>query len=175
MKRIMQTWLPPDVALLEMIIYHPPAPAQKYRADSLYEGPLDDKYAEAIRNCDADGPLMLYVSKMIPTADKGRFLAFGRVFSGKVQTGQKVRILGPNYVPGEKKDLYVKSIQRTVLCMGRRQDAVENVPCGNTVAMVGLDAFISKNATLLPKLVDGLKRLSKSDPMVVCSIEETGE
>ena len=58
---------------------------------------------------------MLYVSKMIPTADKGRFLAFGRVFSGKVQTGQKVRILGPNYVPGEKKDLYVKSIQRTVL------------------------------------------------------------
>merc|ERR1719487_1729178 len=210
MKRIMQTWLPADVALLEMIIYHLPSPAtaQKYRADTLYEGPLDDKYAEAIRNCDADGPLMLYVSKMIPTADKGRFLAFGRVFSGKVQTGQKVRILGPNYVPGEKKDLYVKSIQRTVLCMGRRQDAVENVPCGNTVAMVGLDAFISKNATLtgeqeteahplkamkfsvspvvrvavecknsqdLPKLVEGLKRLSKSDPLVQCQIEESGE
>jgi translation elongation factor EF-G len=33
---------------------------------------------------------MLYISKMIPTADKGRFLAFGRVFSGTVQTGQKV-------------------------------------------------------------------------------------
>ena len=91
---------------------------------------------------------MLYVSKMIPTADKGRFLAFGRVFSGKVKTGMKVRILGPNYVPGEKKDLYVKSIQRTVICMGRRQDAVEDVPSGNTVAMVGLDQFISKNATL---------------------------
>ena len=120
----------------------------------------------------------------------------------------KVRILGPNYVPGEKKDLYVKSIQRTVICMGRRQDAVEDVPSGNTVAMVGLDQFISKNATLtgeqeleahplkamkfsvspvvrvavecknsqdLPKLVEGLKRLSKSDPMVQCQIEETGE
>ena len=60
----------------------------------------------------------------------------------------KVRILGPNYVPGEKKDLYIKSIQRTVICMGRRQDAVEDVPSGNTVAMVGLDQFISKNATL---------------------------
>jgi elongation factor 2 len=210
MKRIMQTWLPADVALLEMIIYHLPSPAtaQKYRADTLYEGPLDDVYANAIRECDANGPLMLYVSKMIPTADKGRFLAFGRVFSGTVQTGQKVRIMGPNYVPGEKKDLYIKSIQRTVLCMGRRQDAIDNVPCGNTVAMVGLDQFIQKNATItgekdvdahtikamkfsvspvvrvavecknsqdLPKLVEGLKRLSKSDPMVQCQIEETGE
>ena len=39
--------------------------------------------------------------------------------------------MGPNYIPGQKKDLYVKSVQRTVLCMGRRQEAVEDVPCGN--------------------------------------------
>ena len=32
-----------------------------------------------------------------------------------------------------------------------------------------------QHASDLPKLVEGLKRLSKSDPMVVCSIEETGE
>jgi elongation factor 2 len=89
--------------------------------DTLYEGPLDDVYATAIRNCDPDGPLMLYVSKMIPTSDKGRFFAFGRVFSGRVATGSKVRIMGPNYVPGEKKDLFVKAVQRTVLCMGRKQ------------------------------------------------------
>ena len=56
--------------------------------------------------------------------------------------------MGSNYVPGEKKDLYNKSVQRTVLCMGRKQDAVEDVPCGNTVALVGLDAFIQKNATI---------------------------
>ncbi len=56
----------------------------------------------------------MYISKMVPTSDKGRFYAFGRVFSGVVQTGQKVRIMGPNYVPGKKEDLYVKSIQRYV-------------------------------------------------------------
>jgi translation elongation factor EF-G len=56
--------------------------------------------------------------------------------------------MGPNYVPGEKKDLYNKSVQRTVLCMGRKQEAVESVPCGNTVALVGLDQFITKTATL---------------------------
>ena len=210
MKRVMQTWLPADAALLEMMIWHLPSPqkAQKYRVDVLYEGPLDDPYATAIRNCDSNGPLMMYVSKMIPAQDKGRFYAFGRVFSGKVSTGKKVRIMGPNYVPGSKKDLYVKTVQRTVLCMGRRQEAVEDVPCGNTVALVGLDQFITKNATLaneasedahtikamkfsvspvvrvavepkvasdLPKLVEGLKRLAKSDPMVQCQIEETGE
>ena len=43
--------------------------------ENLYEGPLDDQYAAAIRNCDPDGPFMLYVSKMIPAFDKGRFLA----------------------------------------------------------------------------------------------------
>mmetsp|Transcript_4643 Transcript_4643/g.8139 ORF Transcript_4643/g.8139 Transcript_4643/m.8139 type:complete len:847 (+) Transcript_4643:184-2724(+) len=210
MKRVMQTWLPADRALLEMMIYHLPSPAtaQAYRVENLYEGPADDPYGTAIANCDPNGPLMLYVSKMIPSSDKGRFFAFGRVFAGKVGTGQKVRIMGPNYVPGTKKDLYIKAVQRTVLCMGRRQDAVEDVPCGNTVAMVGLDQYITKNATLtgekctdahpikamkfsvspvvrvavecktasdLPKLVEGLKRLAKSDPMVQCSIEDTGE
>jgi hypothetical protein len=60
----------------------------------------------------------------------------------------QVRIMGPNYEPGTKKDLYVKSVQRTVLCMGRKQEAVESVPCGNTVALVGLDQFITKTATL---------------------------
>jgi len=32
-----------------------------------------------------------------------------------------------------------------------------------------------KVASDLPKLVEGLKRLAKSDPMVQCTIEETGE
>lgn len=53
---------------------------------------------------------MMYVSKMVPTADKSRFFAFGRVFSGTIRTGDKVRIMGPNYVPGKKDDLYVKTV-----------------------------------------------------------------
>ena len=55
---------------------------------------------------------MMYVSKMVPTVDKGRFYAFGRVFSGIVATGLKCRIMGSNYVPGKKEDLYIKNIQR---------------------------------------------------------------
>lgn len=40
-----------------------------------------------------------------------------------------------------------------ILCH-RRQEAVEDVPCGNTVAMVGLDQFITKNATLTNEKAD---------------------
>jgi elongation factor 2 len=79
MKRVVQSWLPASSALLEMMIYHLPSPAtaQKYRVKNLYEGPMDDQYATAIRNCDPEGPLMLYVSKMIPASDKGWFLPLG--------------------------------------------------------------------------------------------------
>lgn len=67
-----------------------------------------------MKACDPKGVLMMYISKMVPTSDKGRFYAFGRVFSGTVSTGMKARIMGPNYVPGKKEDLYEKSIQRYI-------------------------------------------------------------
>jgi len=148
----------------------------------------------------------MYISKMIPTSDRGRFYAFGRVFSGTIATGQKVRILGPNYVPGKKTDLWVKNIQRTVIMMGKYTEQVPDIPAGNTCALVGVDQYLLKSGTIctaddgcsiktmkfsvspvvrcavepknsadLPKLVEGMKRLSKSDPMVVCGTEESGE
>jgi len=209
MKKVMQKWLPAGDAVLEMIVLHLPSPreAQKYRTDMLYEGPLDDPLAVAMRNCDAKGPLMMFISKMVPTSDPGRFYAFGRVFSGKVVTGAKVRIMGPNYVPGKNTDLWVKNIQRTVIMMGSKAEAVNDIPAGNTAALVGVDQYLIKNGTIsdhdeahtirsmkfsvspvvrvavevknsadLPKLVEGLKRLSKSDPLVlIISNEETGE
>merc|ERR1712203_701988 len=127
-------------------------------------------------------------------------------FSGTIATGQRVRIQGSHYKPGAKEDLNVKNIQRTVLMMGRTQDAIQDVPCGNTVGLVGVDQYLLKTGTLttiedahniadmkysvspvvkvavktkdgkdLPKLVEGMKKLSKSDTLVVCTTEESGE
>ena len=208
MKAVFQKWIPAADALLEMIIMKLPSPlkAQAYRAAYLYEGPIDDATGTAIKKCDKDGPLSIFISKMIPTNDKGRFYAFGRVFSGTVSSGQKVRIMGPNYTPGSKNDLNIKNIQRTVIMMGGRVEAVPDVPCGNTVALVGIDQYLMKQGTIataddahcirvmkysvspvvrvavsvknandLPKLVEGLKKLSKSDPLVLCLTEESGE
>merc|ERR1719323_1772460 len=142
--------LPAGEAMFQMIVIHLPSPvtAQKYRAEMLYEGPLDDEAAVGMKTCNPEGPLMMYISKMVPTSDKGRFYAFGRVFSGKIATGQKVRIMGPNFVPGKKEDLYEKSIQRTILMMGRYIEAIEDVPCGNICGLVGVDQFLVKTGTI---------------------------
>merc|ERR1711966_360376 len=90
--------------------------------------------------------------------------------------------------------------------MGSRVDQIPDVPAGNTVALVGIDAYILKSGTIitiedahnitpmkysvspvvkvavkpkdgkdLPKIVEGLKKLPKSDPLVVCTTEESGE
>jgi len=208
LKACMQKWLPADQALMEMMIIHLPAPkvAQKYRCELLYTGPQDDITATAIRECDPKGPLVMYVSKMVPTADKGRFYAFGRVFAGTIAQGQKVRILGPNFEFGKKDDLHEKNIQRIVIMMGRKTEPVESVPVGNTCAVIGIDQYLTKAGTLtteasshplitmkfsvspvvrvavqaknpgdLPKLVEGLKRLARADPLVQCTTEESGE
>merc|ERR1712166_1349628 len=186
LKRVMQKWLPAGDTVLEMIVLHLPSPvkAQAYRVEGLYDGPLDDQTATAIRTCDtSDGaPMCMYISKMIPTSDKGRFYAFGRVFNGKIATGQKV------------------------LMMGKYTEQVSDIPAGNTCALVGVDQYLLKSGTIataddahciktmkfsvspvvrcavepknsadLPKLVEGMKRLAKSDPMVVCTTGENGE
>lgn len=208
LKTILAKWINAADIILEMMVLHLPSPkiAQAYRYKFLYEGPLDDACATAIKNCDPKGPLMMYVSKMVPTTDKSRFFAFGRVFSGTIATGQKVRIMGPNYTLGKKEDLFEKSIQRTVLMMGKGIEYIPDVPCGNTVGLVGVDQYIMKTGTIsdhpeahtiksmkysvspvvrvavapknpgdLGKLVDGLKKLSKSDPLVQISHEESGQ
>merc|ERR1719239_760434 len=103
-------------------------------------------------------------------------------------------------------DLYEKSIQRTILMMGRYVESIEDVPCGNICGLVGVDQFLVKTGTItthkdahnmkvmkfsvspvvrvavecknpseLPKLVEGLKRLAKSDPMVQRIIAGAGE
>jgi elongation factor 2 len=90
--------------------------------------------------------------------------------------------------------------------MGGKVESVPDVPCGNTVGLVGIDQYLLKQGTIttheeahnikvmkysvspvvrvavavknandLPKLVEGLKKLSKSDPLVQCITEETGE
>lgn len=211
LKIAMKTFLPAGDALVEMIILHLPSPAvaQKYRVETLYEGPMDDEAALGIRDCDSQAPLMLYVSKMVPTSDKGRFYAFGRVFSGTVSSGQKVRILGPTADDSShlgKGRSQFRPVQRTVLMLGRTIESIDDCPAGNIVGLSGIDQFLLKSGTLtssetahglrtmkfsvspvvqvavdvqkptdLPKLVEGIRQLVKSDPGIVHTRSESGQ
>ena len=211
-KIVMQTWLPASNTLMTMMINHLPSPreAQKYRGKYLYTGPHDmaNETYKAIHDCDKNGPLVMYVSKMIPMkAGSGRFYAFGRVFSGTIKSGVKLTVMGANHEYGTKKDIFKISAQRVVTMMGAKADTLVDIPCGNTCGIVGIDGVLVKTGTItsdpkaypikdmkytvspvvrravtskkpadLPKLVEGLKRLSKSDPLVLITMDQdTGE
>ena len=209
LKLIMSKWMNVADSLLEMMVLHLPSPrvAQKYRVSDLYDGPQDDEIAASIRDCNPKGPLIMYVSKMIPNTQKGRFFAFGRVFGGTISTGQKVRVLGPEYVPGRKTDLFIdKAIQGAALLLGNTVKFIAEVPCGNLVGLVGVDQYLMKAGTItdsessrvvrpaklsvspvyrvavdiknsadFPKLIEGLRKLSKSDPLVHAYTELSGQ
>lgn len=207
-KVVMRRWLNAADALLAMICTHLPSPAQaqRYRMETLYEGPMGDECSRSIRACDPNGPVMMFVSKMVPAPDGNRFYAFGRVFSGTITTGQSVRIQGLRYTPETNLDVSEKKIQRIVLMMGSKVESIESVPAGNLCALVGLDKSILKTATIstcktawnivpmqyqvapvvqvsvrpkvlsdLPKMIEALKRLSKSDPLLEVIFSESGE
>jgi len=64
-----------------------------------YTGPLDSAQAHAMRACDPEGPLMVHVVKLFAAEQAPAFRALGRVLSGTLYRGQKVRVLGEQYRP----------------------------------------------------------------------------
>lgn len=209
--RVMRQWETVTSSVLDLILKKLPSPveAQKYRVESLYHGLMDDAAAVAIRDCDPQGPLMIYIVRMVPVGGQaGRFYAVGRVFSGTATVGQKVNVIGHGNQTNE--DLLLaraaQVIQRACLLLGRSGEPVSDVPCGNAVALLGVDQFLLKAGTLtdmpdtrgiaevrcpaapvvrvavkpqdpkdLPKLTEGLRRLSKADRLAHCVVEEWGE
>lgn len=147
---VLSKWMHAADCLINLCINHLPSPktAQEYRYKHLYSGDLDDPAAVAIKNCDPDGPLVMYISKMLPCIHSGRFLAFGRVFSGTARVGEKVTILGPNFIPGSKIDLFESSITGCELVLGRKKEQTSAIDCGNTGALVGIDKYLLKNGTV---------------------------
>ena len=63
-----------------------------------------------VKNYDYEPPLMMYISKLVPTYDEDR------VFFGKITIGMN-RMMGPNFGPGLE-DLCERSIQRAILMVG---------------------------------------------------------
>ena len=50
MKMVMRRWLPAGDAMVQIIVLYLPSPvrAQRYRAEILYEGPMDDPAAQGL-------------------------------------------------------------------------------------------------------------------------------
>lgn len=55
-------------------------------------------------SCDPAGPLSIQIVKLYPTADANEFRAFGRILSGTVKNGMKVKVLGEGYSEADEED-----------------------------------------------------------------------
>ncbi|KAJ8442532.1 hypothetical protein Cgig2_026474 [Carnegiea gigantea] len=195
----------------DMLVQHIPCgkEAASRKVDHIYTGPKDTVLYKSMENCDASGPLMVNITKLYPKSDCSVFDAFGRVYSGVIQTGQTVRVLGEGYSPEDEEDMTVKEVTKLWVYQARYRIPISKAPPGSWVLIEGVDASIMKTATLcnvdydedvyifrplqfntlsvvktateplnpseLPKMVEGLRKISKSYPLAITKVEESGE
>ncbi|XP_020109365.1 110 kDa U5 small nuclear ribonucleoprotein component CLO-like isoform X2 [Ananas comosus] len=195
----------------DMLVQHIPSAksAAQRKIEHIYTGPLDSQIAASMKNCDPSGPLMVNITKLYPKSDCSVFDAFGRVYSGTIQTGQTVRVLGEGYSPDDEEDMTRKEVTKLWVYQARYRIPISKAPAGSWVLIEGVDASIMKTATLcpdkvdedvyifrplrfntlsvvkiateplnpseLPKMVEGLRKISKSYPLAITKVEESGE
>lgn len=61
-------------------------------------------------SCNADGKLMVQVTKLYNDDTATQFFAFGRVLSGTLRPGDWVRVLGEGYSLDDEEDMAVKEV-----------------------------------------------------------------
>jgi len=185
--------------ILDMVIKHLPNPldAQKYRIKHLWPGDMDSKTGKSMIDCKPDGPLVGVVTKIYPDPHAG-YVATVRIFSGKIQKGQALHLVGKDRT---------EKVQQVSVYKGAQRLNMDEVYAGNIVGIVGLknafsgetvcdnnnivESFESithmfepvvtraiepKQPQQLSKLIEFLKRTSREDPTLRVKInEDTGE
>ncbi|HEY7507712.1 MAG TPA: GTP-binding protein, partial [Nitrososphaera sp.] len=185
-------------AVLGMVVQHHPPPhvAQKYRIPKIWPGDLNSEIGQALLNCDEKGPAMMMVTTINVDPQAGR-VATGRLYSGTIKDGDEVYLIDAKR-PGK--------VQSVNIYMGNTREVVSVLPAGNIPALLGLDYAVSgesvstvkgstafesikyvsepvvtiavepKHPKDLPKLVEGLRRITVEDPNLIVKInEESGE
>ncbi len=184
--------------VLDMVIYHLPSPAeaQKYRIPHIWRGDRESNLGKSMIECKENGPLALMVTKIIIDPHAGE-IAIGRMYSGKIERGQEVYVIG---MPNKNR------VQQVNVMVAIDRIPVEYVSAGNIVAVTGIKDAIAgstvtddpeaepferivhvsepvvtvaveaKSMKDLPKLIEVLRSISKADPSIQVSInQETGE
>ncbi|KAI8975759.1 P-loop containing nucleoside triphosphate hydrolase protein [Mycotypha africana] len=138
-------------AFTDMVANHIPSPKENAanKVERLYTGPIDTDTAKAMIQCNADGPLMIHVTKLYNNEFSTEFYAFGRVFSGSIKAGQIVRVLGEGYSIDDEEDMTMQKVENTWIYESRYRVEVEGVPAGGWVLMSGVDSSIIKTATIV--------------------------
>ncbi|KII74218.1 U5 small nuclear ribonucleoprotein component [Thelohanellus kitauei] len=200
----------PFVSFVDVVTKFIPSPfdSTNLKIPHLYTGDINTEIGKSLLNCDPNGPLLVHISKLYSSQDGLMFYAFGRVFSGTIESGMSIRVLGENYTLDDDEDSKNVKVGRLYIAEARYNIEVRCVPAGNWVLIEGIDEPIVKTATIttsnqseaciirplvfdtqsivkiaiepvnpseLPKMLDGLRRVNKSYPLLTTRVEESGE
>ncbi|KAL4263642.1 Tr-type G domain-containing protein [Pleurotus pulmonarius] len=147
---ILDQFFGPTTGLVDMIVEHIPSPVEAAAAkvEHTYTGPQTSDLVTSMKACSADGPVMIHVAKLYHTTDAQSFRAFGRVMSGTVKKGMDIKVLGEGYSPEDEEDMMKTVVDDIWISESRYFIPAEEVGPGNLVLLGGVDASISKTATL---------------------------
>ena len=98
--------------------------------------------------CNSNGPLMIHVVKLYPASDGQSFSAFGRIYSGTIKPGDKIKVLGEAYSPQDDEDMATTIVSTISIPRGRRRTEVSMASAGSWILLDGLDSYIAKTATI---------------------------
>jgi len=183
--------------VLDMAVKHLPNPvdAQKYRIPKIWRGDPESVVGQDLVNCNKDGEVAFVVTRIVIDPRSGKEICAGRLYSGTIINGMEV------YANNAKKK---GRIQQVLVYNGIKPEQLERVPCGNVLAITGLNIDVGETITLqpqtpfeeirhifqpvitksievtksadLPKLIEVLRKVGKEDPSIKIEInEETGE
>jgi len=114
----------------------------------IYSGETHTALGRGMIDCDRKAPLMVNITKLFPRADGDQFDCFGRVLSGAIKVGDSVAVLGEQYTLENPEDMSVHEVTRIWVFNGRYRVEVNQVGAGNWALFEGIDAGITKTATL---------------------------
>ncbi|TFY63323.1 hypothetical protein EVJ58_g3328 [Rhodofomes roseus] len=150
LKAVLDQFFGPSVGLIDMITEHIPSPVEATAAkvESTYTGPMSDELVARMKACDPEAPVMVQITKLYHTTDAQSFRAFGRVISGTLRKGMDIKVLGEGYSPEDEEDMVKAVVDDIWISEARYFVPAEEVPAGNLVLLGGVDASITKTATL---------------------------
>ncbi|KAM0750354.1 P-loop containing nucleoside triphosphate hydrolase protein [Meredithblackwellia eburnea MCA 4105] len=151
LRLVLSQFFGPSTGFVDMMVDHVPSPIEgaKLKVESTYTGSLESPLAKSMLACDPDGPLAIQIVKLYPNPDASEFRAFGRILSGTVSNGQRVKVLGEGYSPEDEEDMVVQTITSVMVSESRYDIETDGLPAGNYVLLGGIDDSINKTATIV--------------------------
>lgn len=144
LKEIMQRLFKSTPTFTSVMTRHIPSPIDK-------PPPYNSPYLE-----DQDGSFIAKATKLIEYSNGEAFYTMLRVFKGKVNVGDKVKVLGLNFEDDEE-DYRIEVVESLFIPSGRYKFPVMSASEGCVVLASGIDSIITKGATICSGGEQGIK------------------